>query len=143
MKRIHITLAQIQAFVTVAEAKSFTIASEQLGMTQSALSHAVAASEKELQVSLLERRNGILPTKIGQRVLLYAQKMLSNAERIRQETSAAVGLETGKVCKRLSKHFRYLVFAVPSLETATPAVAEFLNEAKILNFLNKKRYYLW
>lgn len=29
------------------------------------------------------------------------------------------------------KHFRQLAFAVPSLETATPAVAEFLNEAKV------------
>jgi len=98
MKRIHITLAQIQAFVMVAEAKSFTIASEHLGMTQSAVSHAVAALEKELQVSLLERdRNGIFITEIGQRVLIYAQDMLTNAERIRQETSAAVGLATGKV----------------------------------------------
>jgi DNA-binding transcriptional LysR family regulator len=98
VKRIHITLAQIQSFATVADVGSFTIASEQLGMTQSGVSHAVAALEKELQVSLLERdRNGIHLTEIGKRVLIQAQTMLSCAEQIRQETSAAVGLETGKV----------------------------------------------
>ncbi|MEO1146221.1 MAG: LysR family transcriptional regulator [Cyanobacteria bacterium J06638_22] len=92
------TLAQVQAFVTVAEANSFTVASEQLGMTQSAVSHAVAALEKELQVSLLKRdRNGISLTDIGQRVLNYGKDMLTSAEQIRQETSAAVGLQTGKV----------------------------------------------
>ena len=98
MKRIHITLAQVQAFAAVIDAGSFTLASEQLGMTQSAVSHAVAALEKELQVSLLERdRNGILLTDIGQRVLLHAQAMLVSADHIRQETSAALGLQTGKV----------------------------------------------
>ena len=55
MKRINITLAQLQAFVTVIDAGSFTTASERLGMTQSAVSHAVAALEKKLQVSLLKR----------------------------------------------------------------------------------------
>lgn len=98
MKKNHITLAQIQAFATVAEVGSFTIASEQLGMTQSAVSHAVAALEKELKVSLLERnRNGIFLTEIGKGVLIQAQEMLTCAERIRQETSASIGLETGKI----------------------------------------------
>lgn len=98
MKRIHITLAQIQAFATVAEFGSFTIASKKLDMTQSAVSHAVSALEKELKVSLLERnRHGVFITEIGQRVLIQAQEMLTCAERIRQETSAAIGLETGKV----------------------------------------------
>ena len=98
MKRFHITLAQIQAFATVAEVGSFTLAGEQLGMTQSAVSHAVAALEKELQVSLLERdRNGIFLTEIGRQTLMQAQEMLAAAERIRQYASAVVGLETGKV----------------------------------------------
>lgn len=98
MNKIHITLAQIQAFTTTAEFGSFTVASEHLGMTQSAVSHAVAALEKELKVSLLERnRQGIFLTEIGQRVLIQAQEMLACAEHIRQETSAAIGLETGKV----------------------------------------------
>ncbi|MEO0535791.1 MAG: LysR family transcriptional regulator [Cyanobacteria bacterium P01_A01_bin.123] len=98
MKRINLTLAQVEVFAAVVKAGSFTIASETLGMTQSAVSHAMAALEKELKVSLLERdRNGIALTDIGQRVLIQAERMLTAAEQIRQETSATVGLETGKV----------------------------------------------
>ena len=98
MKKIHVTLAQIQAFVAVVEVGSFTRASERLGMTQSAVSHAVAALEKELQVALVGRdRTGVFLTEIGKRVLINAQDMLMSAERIRQETSAAVGLQAGKI----------------------------------------------
>ena len=98
MKRFNITLAQIQAFVTVVDAGSFTVASERLGMTQSAVSHAVAALEKELQVSLLERdRRGIFLTEIGKRVLVQARTILNSTEQIRQESAAAIGFETGKV----------------------------------------------
>ena len=98
MKRFNITLAQIQAFVTVVDAGSFTVASERLGMTQSAVSHAVATLEKELQVSLLKRdRRGIFLTEIGKRVLVQARSILNSTEQIRQETAAAIGFETGKV----------------------------------------------
>ena len=98
MKRNHITLAQVQAFVAVADTGSFTVASELLGMTQSAVSHSVATLEKELHVSLLARdSNGIFLTEIGKRVFAAAQEMLACAEKIRQETAAAVGFETGKV----------------------------------------------
>jgi DNA-binding transcriptional LysR family regulator len=98
MKNIHITLAQIQAFVKVAETGSFTTASEVLGMTQSAISHSISSLEKELQVSLLERsRNGVFLTEIGNRVLVQAREMLRIAEQIRQETASMVGLESGKV----------------------------------------------
>jgi DNA-binding transcriptional LysR family regulator len=98
MKRIHITLAQLQAFMTVAEVGSFTKASEMLGMTQSAVSHSIASLEKELRVSLLDRdRNNIFLTEIGKRVLVQAREIAICAEKIRQETAAEVGLNTGKV----------------------------------------------
>lgn len=111
MNKIHITLAQLQAFATVAEVGSFTIASERLGMTQSAISHSIANLEKGLQVTLLERGNRSRSvtrvnragsdrtqlTEIGHRVLFLAQTMLAGAEQIYQETAAVVGLATGKV----------------------------------------------
>ena len=92
------TLAQLQAFLVVADVGSFTVASEQLGMTQSAVSHAVAALEKELQISLLERKRGsVATTEIGQQVLSQAREMLMLAERIRQSAATAIGLETGRL----------------------------------------------
>ncbi len=98
MKKFHMSLVQLQAFVTVIDVGSFTAASEVLGMTQSAVSHSIASLEAELGVSLLERdRNGIFLTEIGKRVVVQAREMLTRAEQIRQETAAVVGLEAGKV----------------------------------------------
>lgn len=98
MKRISITLAQLQTFSVVVDVGSFTIASEQLGMTQSAVSHAVAALEKELQVSLLERRRGnVTTTEIGKQVLSQAREIIALTERIRQSAATTIGLETGRL----------------------------------------------
>ncbi|MGB3789510.1 MAG: LysR family transcriptional regulator [Phormidesmis sp.] len=97
MKRISLTLAQLQTFSVVAEVGSFTIASEQLGMTQSAVSHAVAALEKELQVSLLERNRGsVTTTEIGKQILFQAREVLTLTKRIHQSAATAIGLETGR-----------------------------------------------
>jgi DNA-binding transcriptional LysR family regulator len=92
------TLAQLQAFVTVIESGSFTTASEVLGITQSAVSHALASLEAELGVILIQRdRAGLSLTDVGQRVILQAREMLARAETIRQEAAATRGLETGKL----------------------------------------------
>jgi DNA-binding transcriptional LysR family regulator len=92
------TLAQLQAFVVVIENGSFTTASEVLGITQSAVSHAIASLETELGVTLLQRdRAGLSLTDVGQRVILQAREMLARAETIRQEAAAARGLEAGKL----------------------------------------------
>lgn len=98
MKKVNVTLAQLQAFATVAALRSFTLASEELGMTQSAVSHSIASLEAELGISVLRRdRNGIVLTEIGQRVLVQVREIFARVERIRQETAAAVGLKEGKV----------------------------------------------
>ncbi len=92
------TLAQLQAFVTIVEVGSFTLASEVLGMTQSAVSHAMASLEAELGIPLLQReRSGLTLTAAGQRILPQAKEMLARAEAIRQEAAAAQGVETGKL----------------------------------------------
>ncbi|QBD79516.1 LysR family transcriptional regulator [Ktedonosporobacter rubrisoli] len=92
------TFAQLQAFVAVIESGSFTTASEVLGITQSAVSHALASLETELGVTLVQRdRAGLALTDVGQRVILQAREMLARAENIRQEAAAARGLETGKL----------------------------------------------
>ncbi|MCU0536076.1 MAG: LysR family transcriptional regulator [Hydrococcus sp. Prado102] len=86
---------------------TLTSASEQLGMTQSAISHAVASLEKELQVSLLERdrakrtlreRNGIFVTEIGKKVLIQAQTMLACAETIRLFSICSYIFDRHKQC---------------------------------------------
>jgi Transcriptional regulator len=92
------TLAQLQALVTVIEMGSFTTASEELGMTQSAVSHAIASLETELGVTLLRRdRAGLILTDVGQRVIPQAREILARAESIRQEAAATRGLAAGKL----------------------------------------------
>ncbi len=80
------------------ESGSFSPAAELLRVTQSGVSHAVAALEKELAVPLFERARGTLAlTEGGQRVLAHARAMLERAEQIRQEVKLVGGAETGPV----------------------------------------------
>src|ERR1700761_441779 len=48
-------LAELSAFATVAEERSFTRAAAKLGLSQSALSHAIGSLEKRMGVQLLAR----------------------------------------------------------------------------------------
>lgn len=49
------TLTQLEIFATVAELGGFTAAGGRLGISQSAVSHALKGLEKEWQVTLLSR----------------------------------------------------------------------------------------
>lgn len=98
MSKTYATLAQLRVLVAVAERGSFTGAAGVLWMSQSGVSQAVSGLESELGVSLVERdRHGVVTTEAGERVLVHAREMLDRAERIREEASATLGLEAGKV----------------------------------------------
>lgn len=60
----------IVAFITVARARSFTRAAAELGVSQSALSHAIRQLEERLGLRLLTRTTrSVSPTEAGQRLL--------------------------------------------------------------------------
>jgi len=64
------TLAELQSFVAIAEARSFTRAAHTLGVSPSALSHSMRALEARLGVSLLARTTrSVAPTQAGLRLL--------------------------------------------------------------------------
>ncbi|GEM45654.1 LysR family transcriptional regulator [Deinococcus cellulosilyticus] len=89
---------QLAGFVRIVDAGSFTLAAEQLRITQSALSHAIASLEKELQVTLLQRdRQGARPTEAGERLLPHVREILARLERIRHEARNTTGLLSGRV----------------------------------------------
>jgi DNA-binding transcriptional LysR family regulator len=68
MLREH--LADLNAFLTVAEEGSFTRAAAQLGTSQSALSHTIRRLEERLGVRLLTRTTrSVAPTEAGERLL--------------------------------------------------------------------------
>jgi DNA-binding transcriptional LysR family regulator len=63
-------LNDLSAFVAVAQARSFTKAAAQLGISPSALSHAMRGLEERLGVRLLARTTrSVAPTEAGERLL--------------------------------------------------------------------------
>lgn len=92
-------ISQIQSFVALAETGSFTEAAEQIYLSQSAISHALAALERELGVTLIERsRKGVIAlSEAGERILPHARGFLSQVSAIEQEAKAAQGNYSGKL----------------------------------------------
>ncbi|MDB6062045.1 MAG: LysR family transcriptional regulator [Verrucomicrobiaceae bacterium] len=74
-------LNDLQAFVAVARAGSFTRAAAQLGVSQSALSHTVRAMETRLGIRLLTRTTrSVSPTEAGERLLATVGPHLEEIE---------------------------------------------------------------
>ncbi len=70
-------LPHLATFAAVAERGGFTAAAAGLGITQAAVSQRIAVLEKEVQVSLFDRRVGkISLTEAGQRLYRYARQIL-------------------------------------------------------------------
>lgn len=90
------TFSQLEVFVTLAQAGSFSRAAALLGITQSAVSHALRGLEKELGVTLFSRERAAAElTDEGQRLLVRAHEMLSLQEALRQDAAHARGLQEG------------------------------------------------
>lgn len=92
-------LSQLRIFVALVETGSFTEAAFSIDLTQSAVSHGLAALEKELGVTLLERdRQGRMRlSNVGQKVLRHAQEVLTHIETIQQEAAQAQSQIAGKL----------------------------------------------
>jgi len=88
-----LTLSQMQMFVAVADAGSFRAGAVRLHRVQSAVSHAIANLEEQLQVRLFDR-SGHKPvlTPTGKALLGDVRVILSKVEALR---SRAQGLEQG------------------------------------------------
>lgn len=90
------TLTQLEIFSTLAELRGFTAAANRLGITQSAVSHALKSLEQELGVELLRRHQSRVElSDIGQQLLLRARAMLGLANTLRQEAADARGMKRG------------------------------------------------
>ena len=90
------TLTQLEIFSLVAELRGFTLAAHRLGISQSAVSHAMKALEQELGVELLRRHQSTVElSDIGQQLLLRARAMLGLANTLRQEAADARGMKSG------------------------------------------------
>lgn len=88
---MSLTVQQLRALVAVIDRGSFTLAASDLGVSQSAVSHALASMERELGGALVMRETPLTPTPLGHRVLAHAR---SAAAAIDALESAARGDES-------------------------------------------------
>ncbi len=91
-------LSQLRTFREVAEALSFTRASEKLNLTQSAVSHQIKALERELGEPLFIRaKRGVKLSEAGRLALEYAGRILEEADALRELISGRDHEPRGRV----------------------------------------------
>lgn len=79
---------QLRTFREIAETLNFTKASENLHLTQSAVSHQIRSLEDELGVRLFIRgKRGVTLSDAGEAALVHAVLILEEAERMRQSVA--------------------------------------------------------
>ena len=92
------TLLMYQVLKTVSEQGSFRKAADILGITPSAVSHAIASLESELGFGVLHRsKAGVTLTNAGEHLLPYVNAVLNSDESLQQAISEFNGLKRGKV----------------------------------------------
>jgi len=91
-------LSQLRTFREVAEALSFTRASQKLNMTQSAVSHQIKALEHELGEPLFIRaKRGVKLSEAGKLALEYAERILEEADALRERIGGGEQEPRGRV----------------------------------------------
>ncbi len=92
------TLLSYQVFKAVVEQGSFQKAAETLGITPSAVSHAVASMESELGTTLFIRsKTGNTLTSFGRNLLPYINNVLTSEQTLQQAISQLGGTKSGMV----------------------------------------------
>ncbi|GAA1267704.1 LysR family transcriptional regulator [Kitasatospora nipponensis] len=94
-----LAVRELRILVAVEHTGSFTAAAGALGLTQSAVSHAVSACERKIGAVLFERgRHGARPTPAGERTAAHARRILRLLDTLPNEArGAASGVLTGAV----------------------------------------------
>ncbi|OBK75728.1 LysR family transcriptional regulator [Mycobacterium sp. 1164985.4] len=137
------TLVQLNTFVTVAEQGGFTAASRRLGLSQPAVSRAIATLENEIGAPLfVRRRDGLALTEAGSVALTHAREAVRQLTLMRTEVAGLTGDVTGTL-RLASLPTATASFIAPQLRAYAhrhPAVAIRLlegSEEEILDWLDQ------
>jgi DNA-binding transcriptional LysR family regulator len=88
----------LSAFMAVAEERSFTKAARRVGVSQSALSHAIRGLEEEIGVRLLARTTrSVAPTEAGEELLRSLRPALSDVRAALGKLAGMRGRPAGRV----------------------------------------------
>ena len=114
-------LKQLEAFVRVAETKSFSTAAKMLFLTQPTVSAHISSLERELNTCLLVRNTkGVALSEAGKELYAYAEQMLELEQKIR-ERFGLTGRQPGSV-------LRIAASTIPSLYLLPDIMARFRKE---------------
>src|SRR6188472_1780618 len=81
MNGVQTDLSILSTFLAVAEERSFTKAAKRLGVSPSAMSHAMRGLEEGLGVRLLSRTTrSVAPTEAGERLLTRLRPALTDVQ---------------------------------------------------------------
>jgi DNA-binding transcriptional LysR family regulator len=91
-------LRQLKLFCRIVERRSFSLAAEEMGITQPAASFQVRGLERELETTLLDRsRRDVVPTDAGQVLYDHAKVILGLLDQARVEIADLGDLMAGHV----------------------------------------------
>jgi DNA-binding transcriptional LysR family regulator len=108
----------LAAFLTIAEERSFTKAANRLGLSRSALSHAVRGLEERLGVRLLARTTrSVAPTEAGEQLIARLRPALGEVESVLDQIVGLRAEPAGRV--------RLLVTPLSATMVLAPKLAEF------------------
>lgn len=117
---------ELQIFLAVARERSFTRAAGKLGVSQSALSHAIKALEARLNLRLLTRTTrSVSPTEAGERIIASLEPRLAELEQELEMLLQLNGTASGNIRLSAGEH------AVRSL--VWPKLKPFLREYPEIN----------
>src|SRR5918912_671810 len=110
-------LSQLRSVREVAEALSFTRASQKLNMTQSAVSHQIKALERELGEPLFIRaKRGVKLSDAGKLALEYAERILEEADALRERIAGDDHEPRGRVHGAADVGFASMPVYSPALQ---------------------------
>ena len=118
-------ITHYQVFLKVVERGSFTRAAEELGFTQSSVSHAIQVLERDLDLPLLVRnRNGVSLTADGRALLPHITEICNAQHRMEEAAVDLRGLETGliRLAAFTSVSVQWLPYVLKSFQEQYPGV---------------------
>ncbi|MGF1429382.1 LysR family transcriptional regulator [Kitasatospora sp. LaBMicrA B282] len=122
-----LAVRELRILVAVERTGSFTAAAEALGLTQSAVSHAVSACERKIGAVLFDRgRHGARPTPAGERAAAHSRRILRLLDALPAEARGAATREvTGplRIAAFRSAAVHLLPTALTRLAAAHPGLA--------------------
>jgi DNA-binding transcriptional LysR family regulator len=118
-------LEQLQQFITVAQKGNFRKASQELNISQPALSRSIQGLEQHFNVPLLDRlSSGVILTEYGQLVLVWAKETVAASTNLLRHVELLENIAAGALVIATGPYFAdsYLAEAIAALINVHPSI---------------------